>query len=310
MGEALEHNGNVIQVADDGAAPMAGTPWQATGAVHWPVVERLLDAWPLRVQAALAKAWGLKVRVERGIASTGRVRRADGALEQYALRGRLGREGERDGGLLIIEPVCLFGILEFVLGDRTNITPGPLPSRPANPFEASLMRPLANVVLEAFSGCLAGAGALDLGLQRWLAPGDEIDDAPALIAPLTLHFGEKSGIVALVLPFSLLHSLSPALGGILFGDDPASSAAWKTALHRRMADAEIPLTAVLHEMMLPFATLHRLEVGQTLTFDAPVEPSVVLYAGPIKVAEGSLGCAGPRVAIRLTTNASAGKGAA
>jgi flagellar motor switch protein FliM len=309
MGEALEHDGNLIQVAEE-AVPADGVVFHRSGAVHWPVLERLLDVWPLRVQAAFASTWGLKIRVERGVLSTGRIRKADHALEQYALRGVIGRDGQRDAGLLVVEPVCLFGVLEFVLGDRASIAPGPLPTRPANPFEASLMRPLANVVIDTFSSCLAGAGTLNVGLQRWLSPGDEFADAPALIAPLTLHFGEKTGIVALILPFSLLAPLAPALGGILFGDDPASAEAWRLALHRRVLDADVTLTAVLHEATVPFAAVHDLSVGKILTFDAPADPVVGLFAGPVRIAEGSLGRAGPRVAIRLTSPVFAGKGTA
>lgn len=313
MSVAVEQDRNLIRVAGDEPEVEAVAPKTMVAdlplpePVHWPVVERLLDAWPSALAESLEKSWGLKVRIEREIVQTGRLRRFETGAHEHALLGVVATPGLPDTGLLVIEPVVLFGVLEFVLGNRTTTQPTATPQRTATPFEASLMRPLAGQVMDTFCASLAGAGRLSLSLQKWQTGGEESPDAPVLCAPLKISFGEQTGRVLLVLPLPIMAPFSPALDGVLHGSDPASAEQWRKALLKEVSKAEVSLTAVLHEQMLALGQVRALKVGDVLELDALAETPVALLAGTQRVSAGKLGRSGPNIAIKLIQTASTQK---
>lgn len=278
---------------DDGANP----PPQPTPALRWPVLERLLDPLPDCLAARLAEAWGMTAVVSRDPGAAGRIVELGEAMPRHTLHAVVEAEDEDAEGLVCLDPVTIFAVLAFILGDRDARTPSPPPDRPCTPFEANVMRPLIGIALEAVETALRPAGNLRLSFKRWATPA-EVADAPALGVKLALGFGEASGVLGLLLPLGMLKPLAGVFAGVFHGQ-AGRGVEWRPRLELAVMRAHVLVEAVLHRQAMPLSRLRALVPGDTLLFDAPVDPPVALLVEQTRVAEGRLGHAGGRIAVRL-----------
>lgn len=311
-------SGSMAKPADDlgqaeAAAKLENPEPQAISSdrikVRWPVLDRLLAAGPTLLSERIVTAWGLKAEIGRAPVQSGRLAALVDGLAPGTLIGRVRGASGSDVGVIAIDRAAVFAVLAFVLGDHSGAGVEMPEARIYTPFEASLMRPLAAHVLEAAGSALAPAGRLSLTLEGWVAEGEVIADAPAMVEAFDLTFGDTIGSIRFILPLAMLAPLSDALGGFFPGRAEPNSDAWQQALARQVAHAHASLVVVLHEQSLPLGRVRGLKPGETLVFDAPSDPVIGIYAERIRVAEGRLGRSDGRIAIKLDTAISARKDA-
>ncbi|MBS0255649.1 MAG: FliM/FliN family flagellar motor switch protein [Proteobacteria bacterium] len=147
-----------------------------------------------------------------------------------------------------------------------------------------------------------GHPAAPLAALRRASTLDELEgftaDTPLALAGLNVaEPGGASWDCTLAVPIAAL----PALLGEATGN-PAETAprprAMASATAAPFADLPLPLSAVLVDMAVPFARVARLRAGEVLP--VAVARTVPIRVGDTVIAQGSVGSADDRVAIRIT----------
>ena len=285
-------------------APAGALEWR----IRWPVLERLLDPLPELLAARLRSAWGLSALARRSPCLPGRAPLLAKEAPAHALFAIFEAEGETGEAVISLDPVTVFAVLEFMLGNRAGGTPPPPPERPCSPFETHAMRPLAALLAETLAAAVRPAGTLRLTFRRWTTDAATILDEAALAIGLGLSFGEARGAVSMILPLTMLRPLSGVAGGMFRGVETPDPD-WRRRLERLVSRSEVSVDAVLHRQTMPLRRLEGLKPGDTLLLDCPPDPPVALLVGTTPIGQGRLGHAGGRLAIRLDAAVNARKDA-
>lgn len=220
-------------------------------------------------------------------------------------------------GLMVFDADLLSGVLEQMMMRRVSTRP-PTPRRPTR-TDAALTADLIDALLRRFEAPFAGQRE-----WRWLGGfgyATYLDDARPLglmmedvdYRILTLNAEIGGGVRNCKLMVAL-----PLGGGASAGSsaekqqsssdreatDPADAPPWSEALEDRVLPSKASMTAILHRMNLPLATVEGLAVGMELTFSQTVldETALVGVDGSV-VARGRLGQSGGRRAVRLVGTA-------
>ncbi|MEL7212358.1 MAG: FliM/FliN family flagellar motor switch protein [Pseudomonadota bacterium] len=115
-----------------------------------------------------------------------------------------------------------------------------------------------------------------------------LEDTPIchLSLQLDLGSGARQGVLQLLIPQPISRGTSK------------SNAGWKAALNNAVSDAPIPLTAVMHRMVVSLADVQALAVGDTITLPRTAAASITLEAAGTSVGPFKLGQISGRKALR------------
>ena len=83
--------------------------------------------------------------------------------------------------------------------------------------------------------------------------------------------------------------------GEKLGRDPI----WENHLATEVWQADVDVTCVLHETQLPLKRVMKLEIGDTLMFDARPDSIVSLRCGDFVVTEGRIGRVDDKIAVQV-----------
>lgn len=317
--------GNAVAVAgvEPGPDPVAPTsaglaaapsamPEEASGhsvqvlpPVHLPVLDRLIEGWPRAMSDRIAGAWGARPALTISAARSERLSAFANQFPEPALLGVLRHSQSGETGLIGLDRASVFGLVDLALGGAGRLPPKSALGRPCTLLETSLIRSALVHVLETFMACLQPAGGLPLVFDRWLGERDDVtrprEGDGALILPLELTLGGAATQMALALPMALIGPIRPALAATWPGAALGQDLVWRDHIARELGRSRVPLTAILHETMMPLSRIKALVEGDTLMFEAGADPLVEVRAGAVRVAEGRLGRSNGCVAVKFET---------
>ena len=206
-------------------------------------------------------------------------------------------------------------LIDLTLGGDPGMTPEPA----ARPFTAIDMA-LGRLHLDAIVQALSHAMGVGLGrpLTRTLRIRDQRQNlsqlrlAPDYIDVLTfaaaVALGEagRTGRVSLVLPLSALDAIRASIQARAQQARERPNDLWKALMRRAVANAPVPVDAVLHRQRLSLAALQTLHVGQLIEIPRQAVEEIRLAipqpAGRTAVlATGRLGGYNDRKVVKLTT---------
>jgi flagellar motor switch protein FliM len=170
-------------------------------------------------------------------------------------------------------------------------------------LQTRLIGEVAGALAAALSDAFAPVADFELGLERSETVEEETllgpKDTPAFLAPVTIKAPSGAFGVALLLPHPFLTALMAA-----FARGPAPGAAkldpvWSSRMERRVAQANLTLTAVLDEFQMSLADVSNLQIGHVLPLSDGGQGRVRIESGERGVFICSLGERGGRYALEV-----------
>jgi flagellar motor switch protein FliM len=85
------------------------------------------------------------------------------------------------------------------------------------------------------------------------------------------------------------------------GEKLGRDAIWENHLATEVWQTDVAVTCVLHETQMPLKRVMKLEIGDTLMFDARPDSTVALRCGDFIVSEGRIGRVDDKIAVQVVS---------
>ena len=178
----------------------------------------------------------------------------------------------------VVEPDLLFSVLEIMLGGR-RATSQQWKPRGLTAIEQKLGRRLAELSLKGLAHCLHDVSPVQFDIQSLESnPRSVMLAAPrtaTVLVRMHLQFEDRSGHMALVLPYGTLDEVSAQLAQpFLGGRSPTDSNARKD-MNSQISSTTVTITGVLQEVTIPLHEVLEWKPGQVIDLGMTVDTPVV-----------------------------------
>ncbi|MFG6564570.1 flagellar motor switch protein FliM [Sulfitobacter sp. 1A13421] len=178
----------------------------------------------------------------------------------------------------VVEPDLLFSVLEIMLGGR-RATSQQWKPRGLTAIEQKLGRRLAELSLKGLAHCLHDVSPVQFDIQSLESnPRSVMLAAPrtaTVLVRLHMQFEDRSGHMALVLPYGTLDEVSAQLAQpFLGGRSPTDSNARKD-MNSQISSTTVTITGVLQEVTIPLHEVLEWKPGQVIDLGMTVDTPVV-----------------------------------
>lgn len=207
-------------------------------------------------------------------------------------------------GLLTIDSDLIYLVMDVLLGGRRGTSNFRIEGRPYTTVEVSLVKRLLDLVLAetelAFQPlCPVKFIAERIETNPRFATITRPANAAILIA-LAIDLEGRGGRVELLLPYATIEPIRELLLQSYMGEKLGRDHIWEGHLASEIWQAQLDLSAVLHQTMMPLNRVLDLKVGDTLMFDVRGEPVISLCCGEMMVTQGRIGRLGDNVAVQVS----------
>ncbi|WPZ22517.1 FliM/FliN family flagellar motor switch protein [Sulfitobacter faviae] len=178
----------------------------------------------------------------------------------------------------VVEPDLLFSVLEIMLGGR-RATSQQWKPRGLTAIEQKLGRRLAELSLKGLAHCLTDVSPVQFDIQSLESnPRSVMLAAPrtaTVLVRLHMQFEDRSGHMALVLPYGTLDEVSAQLAQpFLGGRSPTDSNARKD-MNSQISSTTVTITGVLQQVTIPLHEVLEWKPGQVIDLGMTVDTPVV-----------------------------------
>ena len=178
----------------------------------------------------------------------------------------------------VVEPDLLFSVLEIMLGGR-RATSQQWKPRGLTAIEQNLGRRLAELSLKGLAHCLHDVSPVQFDIQSLESnPRSVMLAAPrtaTVLVRLHMQFEDRSGHMALVLPYGTLDEVSAQLAQpFLGGRSPTDSNARKD-MNSQISSTTVTITGVLQQVTIPLHEVLEWKPGQVIDLGMTVDTPVV-----------------------------------
>ncbi|KZY54025.1 MULTISPECIES: flagellar motor switch protein FliM [Sulfitobacter] len=178
----------------------------------------------------------------------------------------------------VVEPDLLFSVLEIMLGGR-RATSQQWKPRGLTAIEQKLGRRLAELSLKGLAHCLQDVSPVQFDIQSLESnPRSVMLAAPrtaTVLVRLHMQFEDRSGHMALVLPYGTLDEVSAQLAQpFLGGRSPTDSNARKD-MNSQISSTTVTITGVLQQVTIPLHEVLEWKPGQVIDLGMTVDTPVV-----------------------------------
>lgn len=178
----------------------------------------------------------------------------------------------------VVEPDLLFSVLEIMLGGR-RATSQQWKPRGLTAIEQKLGRRLAELSLKGLAHCLHDVSPVQFDIQSLESnPRSVMLAAPrtaTVLVRLHMQFEDRSGHMALVLPYGTLDEVSAQLAQpFLGGRSPTDSNARKD-MNSQISSTTVTITGVLQQVTIPLHEVLEWKPGQVIDLGMTVDTPVV-----------------------------------
>ncbi len=208
-------------------------------------------------------------------------------------------------GLVTIESALTYSVLDTMLGGKRGQAAARVDGRPFTSIEMSLLRRVIGVVL-------GDAEAAFRPLSPVTFKVDRIESNPRFVSisrpakaairvELRFDMEGRGGSLHVLLPYATIEPIRELLLESFMGEKLGRDPIWENHLATEVWQADVAVKCVLHECTMPLKRVMKLEIGDTLMFDARPESVASLRCGEFIVSEGRIGRVDDKIAVQVVS---------
>jgi len=205
-------------------------------------------------------------------------------------------------GLVTVESTLTYAVLDTMLGGRRGNAAIRHDGRPFTTIEMNLLRRMISVVLLDAETAFKPLSPVTFKVDRIETnPRFATISRPANAAirvDLRLDMEGRGGSLQVLLPYATIEPVRDLLLESFMGEKIGRDPIWENHLATEIYQASVPVEAVLHQEMMPLSRIMKLDIGDTLIFDAKPDRFVTLRCGDFGVTEGRVGRVDDKIAVQ------------
>jgi flagellar motor switch protein FliM len=205
-------------------------------------------------------------------------------------------------GLVTVDSTLTYAVLDTMLGGRRGNAQIRHDGRPFTTIEMNLLKRMVGVVLQDAETAFKPLSSVSFKVDRIETnPRFATISRPANAAirvDLRLDMEGRGGSLQILLPYATIEPVRDLLLESFMGEKIGRDPIWENHLATEIYQASVPVEAVLHQQMMPLSRIMRLDIGDTLIFDAKPDRFVTLRCGDFGVTEGRVGRVDDRIAVQ------------
>lgn len=208
-------------------------------------------------------------------------------------------------GLITIESSLIYSVLDTMFGGRRGQPAPRIDGRPFTSIEINLLKRVIALIL-------SDAEAAFRPLSPVTFTVDRIESNPRFVSisrpanaairvELKFDMEGRGGCLHLLLPYATIEPIRELLLESFMGEKLGRDAIWENHLATEVWQADVDVTCVLHETKMPLKRMMKLEIGDTLMFDARPDAVVALRCGDFMVSEARIGRVDDKIAVQVVS---------
>jgi flagellar motor switch protein FliM len=208
-------------------------------------------------------------------------------------------------GLVTIESALTYSVLDTMLGGKRGQAAARVDGRPFTSIEMSLLRRVIGVVLGDAEAAFKPLSPVNFKIDRIESnPRFVSISRPANAAirvELRFDMEGRGGSLHLLLPYATIEPIRELLLESFMGEKLGRDPIWENHLATEVWQADVAVKCVLHECTMPLKRVMKLEIGDTLMFDARPDSVASLRCGEFIVSEGRIGRVDDKIAVQVVS---------
>lgn len=226
------------------------------------------------------------------------------SISQPALLSVFKAEEWDNFGLVTIESALIYSVLDTLFGGKRGQPAPRIDGRPFTSIEIRLIRRVIALVLSDAEAAFKPLSPVTFSIDRVESnPRFVSISRPANAAirvELRFDMEGRGGALHILLPYATIEPIRELLLESFMGEKLGRDPTWESHLATEVWQADVDVTCVLHETQMPLKRVMRLEIGDTLMFDARPDASVSLRCGDFVVTDGRIGRVDGKIAVQVT----------
>ncbi|MGX5736713.1 flagellar motor switch protein FliM [Bosea thiooxidans] len=226
------------------------------------------------------------------------------SISQPALLSVFKAEEWDNFGLVTIESALIYSVLDTLFGGKRGQPAPRIDGRPFTSIEIRLIRRVIALVLSDAEAAFKPLSPVSFNIDRVESnPRFVSISRPANAAirvELRFDMEGRGGALHILLPYATIEPIRELLLESFMGEKLGRDPTWESHLATEVWQADVDVTCVLHETQMPLKRVMRLEIGDTLMFDARPDTSVSLRCGDFVVSDGRIGRVDGKIAVQVT----------
>jgi flagellar motor switch protein FliM len=226
------------------------------------------------------------------------------SISQPALLSVFKAEEWDNFGLVTIESALIYSVLDTLFGGKRGQPAPRIDGRPFTSIEIRLIRRVIALVLSDAEAAFKPLSPVNFTIDRVESnPRFVSISRPANAAirvELRFDMEGRGGALHILLPYATIEPIRELLLESFMGEKLGRDPTWESHLATEVWQADVDVTCVLHETQMPLKRVMRLEIGDTLMFDARPDAAVSLRCGDFVVTDGRIGRVDGKIAVQVT----------
>lgn len=226
------------------------------------------------------------------------------SISQPALLSVFKAEEWDNFGLVTIESALIYSVLDTLFGGKRGQPAPRIDGRPFTSIEIRLIRRVIALVLSDAEAAFKPLSPVTFNIDRVESnPRFVSISRPANAAirvELRFDMEGRGGALHILLPYATIEPIRELLLESFMGEKLGRDPTWESHLATEVWQADVDVTCVLHETQMPLKRMMRLEIGDTLMFDARPDAAVSLRCGDFVVTDGRIGRVDGKIAVQVT----------
>lgn len=227
------------------------------------------------------------------------------SISQPALLSVFKAEEWDNFGLITIESALIYSVLDAMFGGKRGQPAPRIDGRPFTSIENRMVRRVIELVLSDAEAAFKPLSPVRFNVDRVESnPRFVSISRPANAAirvELKFDMEGRGGALHIVLPYATIEPIRELLLESFMGEKLGRDPTWENHLATEVWQADVDVTCVLHETQLPLKRVMKLEIGDTLMFDARPDSIVSLRCGDFIVTEGRIGRVDDKIAVQVVS---------
>jgi flagellar motor switch protein FliM len=212
-------------------------------------------------------------------------------------------EAWENSGLVTIESNLAYSTLDLLLGGKRGSQDTRLDGRPFTTIEMQLVKRMVEIVLGDLQVSFAPIANVEFDVDRIETnPRFATITRPAnaaILIDLKLDMEGRGGLLQILFPYATIEPIRDLLLQSFMGEKLGRDAVWEGHLATEIWQSDFEVKAVLQEMRVPLKRVMKLEVGDTLMFDAKPSDLVTLQCGDWRLTQGRVGRYEDKIAVQI-----------
>ena len=208
-------------------------------------------------------------------------------------------------GLVTIDSPLAYSVLDTMFGGKRGQAAPRIDGRPFTSIEIGLIHRVISLVLSDTQAAFRPLSPVTFTLDRIESnPRFVSISRPANAAirvELKFDMEGRGGALHILLPYATIEPIRELLLESFMGEKLGRDPIWENHLATEVWQADVDVTCVLHEAQMPLKRVMKLEIGDTLMFDAKPDSTVSLRCGDFIVSDGRIGRVDDKIAVQVVT---------